>query len=177
MAVLYRGYSVIIKKSYLKYLSLLKYIQYKNLKYIYIFIHMNPPNHTRLRWLFSTILLVINILRPRQNCCHFIDNILKCILLNKNVCILFKVSLKFVPKFPITSIPALVQTIAWRRPSSKPLSEPMMWRIYASLGLNGLILMSSPPPLMHMFTDNKQSLWLYLHPNIMVTWKQNSLHQ
>ena len=33
---------------------------------------------------------------------------------------------KFVPKGPINNIPVLVQIMAWRRISDKPLSEPMM---------------------------------------------------
>ena len=37
-----------------------------------------------------------------------------------------KISLKFVPKGPIRTIPALFQIMAWRRPGDKPLSEPMM---------------------------------------------------
>ena len=37
-----------------------------------------------------------------------------------------KISLKFIPKGPINSIPALVQIMAWRRPDDKPLSKPMM---------------------------------------------------
>ena len=37
-----------------------------------------------------------------------------------------KNSLKFVPKGPINNIPTMVQIMAWRRPSDKPLSEPMM---------------------------------------------------
>ena len=49
-----------------------------------------------------------NTLRLRQNCCHFPGNIFKCIFLNENVWILIKFSLKFVPKFWINSIPALV---------------------------------------------------------------------
>ena len=36
--------------------------------------------------------------------------------------------------------------MAWRRPGAKPLSEPMMaiyyWRIYTSLGLNELKMLS-----------------------------------
>ena len=40
---------------------------------------------------------------------------------NENVKILIEISLKFVPKGP-----ALVQTMAWRRPGDKPLFEPMM---------------------------------------------------
>ena len=89
----------------------------------------------------------VNTLRPGQNGRHFTDDIFKCIFLNENVWILVKISLKFVPKGLINNIPALVQIMAWRRPGDKPLSEPMMVRlyirIYASLGLNEL----KPPPL------------------------------
>ena len=35
-------------------------------------------------------------------------------------------SLKFVPKGTINKIPVLVQIMAWRRPSDKPLSESMV---------------------------------------------------
>ena len=58
----------------------------------------------------------VNTLRPRQNGCHFTDDIFKCIFLNENVWIPIKISLKFVPKGPINNIPALVQIMAWRRP-------------------------------------------------------------
>ena len=44
----------------------------------------------------------------------------------KNVWISIKISLEFVLRFPISTIPALVQIMAWRRPGGKPLSEPMM---------------------------------------------------
>ena len=53
-------------------------------------------------------------------------------------------SLKFIPKGPITEIPALVQIAAWRRLGDNPLSEPMMIILLtyicvtASLGLNEL---------------------------------------
>ena len=66
-----------------------------------------------------------NTLRPRQNGRHFPDNIAKCILLNENVWISLKISLKFVPQGPINNIPALVQIMAWRRPGDKLLSGPM----------------------------------------------------
>ena len=48
------------------------------------------------------------------------------ILLNENIWISLKLSLKFVPKGRINNIPALVQIMAWRRPGDKPLSEAMM---------------------------------------------------
>ena len=65
-------------------------------------------------------------LRPRQHGRHFADDTFKRIFLNENVIISIKISLKFVPKGPIYNIPALVQTMAWRRSGDKPLSEPMM---------------------------------------------------
>ena len=68
----------------------------------------------------------INTLRLRRNGRHFADEIFKRIFLNENILIPVKMSLKFVPKGSINNIPALVQIMAWRRPSDKPLSEPMM---------------------------------------------------
>ena len=68
----------------------------------------------------------VNTLRPRQNRCHFADDIFKSIFLNENARISLKISLKFVPKVGINNTPALVQIMASRRPGDKPLSEPMM---------------------------------------------------
>ena len=68
----------------------------------------------------------LNTLRPRQDGRHFPYDIFKCIFVNENVWILIKISLKFVPKGPIISIPSLVQIMVWRRPGAKPLPEPMM---------------------------------------------------
>ena len=68
----------------------------------------------------------INTLRPRQNVCHFPDNIFKCISLNENIWITIETSPKFVSKGAINNIPALVQIMAWRRLGDKPLSEPTM---------------------------------------------------
>ena len=69
---------------------------------------------------------LLNPLRPRQNGCHYPDDIFKCIFLNKNVWILREILQKFAPKVWINNIPSLVQIMAWRRPGDKPLSEPMM---------------------------------------------------
>ena len=68
----------------------------------------------------------VNSLRPRPNRRHFADDIFKCIFENENEWISPRISLKFVSKVRINNIPALVQTVAWRRPGDKPLSEPMM---------------------------------------------------
>ena len=47
-----------------------------------------------------------------------------------------KISLKLIPNGPINDIPVLVQIMAWRWLGDKPLSEPAMIGMYASLGLN-----------------------------------------
>ena len=73
----------------------------------------------------ENIIVDFNTLRPRQNGRRFADDIFKCIFLNENVWIPIKISLKFVPRGPISNIPALVQIMAWRRPGDKPLSEAM----------------------------------------------------
>ena len=69
---------------------------------------------------------MLNTLSPRQNVRHFADDTFKRIFLNQNVEISIEISLKFIPKGPITNIPALVQVMAWRRPGDKPLTEPMV---------------------------------------------------
>ena len=68
-------------------------------------------------------------IEAEKTCRHFADDILKCIFVNENVWILFRISLKFVPKIRIYNIPALDQIMAWRRPGDKPLSEPRMVRL------------------------------------------------
>ena len=73
--------------------------------------------------------IYVNSLRPKQNGRHFADDTFKHIFLNENVGITIKISLKFVHKDPINSMPALVQIMAWRRPGDKPLSEPMVVRL------------------------------------------------
>ena len=73
-----------------------------------------------LQWLH------FNTLRPRQNGRRFADDTFKRIFYNEKVRILIKISLKFVPKGPISNNPALVKIMAWRRSGDKPLSEPMM---------------------------------------------------
>ena len=109
-----------------------------------------------MSWRWNTLralspLLDVITLRQRQNGHHFADKILKFISMNEIFWILKKVSLKFVPKCLINNIPALIQIIAWHRPVTKPLSEPMMislplhvcvtqpqWVIYGILVLSPL---------------------------------------
>ena len=66
----------------------------------------------------------VNTFRPWQNGCHFEDDTFKCISLNENAWMSYKISLKFVPWGPI--MPALVQIMAWHWLGDKPLSKPMM---------------------------------------------------
>ena len=83
---------------------------------------------------------VNNALKPRQNGCHFPDDIYKCIFMNENVPvqIWIKIPLKFVPKGPINTIPALVQVMAWRRPGHYQWWL-VYWHIYVSLGPNEMM--------------------------------------
>ena len=83
---------------------------------------------------YNIIIWGLNSLRSRRNRRYNADNIFKCIFFKENVWIQMKISLKFVPDGPpITSIPALVQIMAWRRPGDKPLSEPMMVSLLADM--------------------------------------------
>ena len=53
-------------------------------------------------------------------------DIFKRILLNENVRISIKISLKFVQEGSIDNKPALVQIMAWLRTGDKPLPEAML---------------------------------------------------
>ena len=90
-----------------------------------------------IRYWFLHRSVGFNTLRPRQNGRHFADNILKCIFVNENVWISLKISLKFVVKVRVNNIAALVQIMAWRRPSDKPLSEPMMFSLLTHICITG----------------------------------------
>ena len=81
-----------------------------------------PPN----TWAMCTPRYTVNTLRPRQDGCHFPDDIFRCIFLNENVWISLKISLKFIPQVSMNNIPALFQIMDGRRSSDKPLSEMMM---------------------------------------------------
>ena len=88
-----------------------------------IFYIIYAPRKEGCGWLLWPFLLTasvtgfnFNTWGTRQNGRHFADDNFKCIFLDKNVWILIKSSMKFVPKGPINNIPALVQIMAWRRP-------------------------------------------------------------
>ena len=68
----------------------------------------------------------VNSFPPEQNGHHFPDDIVKCIFMNENLCIMIHLSPKFIPKSPINHIPPLVQVMAWCQSGDKPLSEPML---------------------------------------------------
>ena len=63
---------------------------------------------------------------PRQNGCHFADNIFKGTFMNEMFWISLPISLKFVPKVPIDKKSALVQVMDWHQTSNKSLPEPML---------------------------------------------------
>ena len=69
---------------------------------------------------------IFDTLKASQNGCPFADDIVRCIFLNKNISILNKISLKYVPSGLIGNMAALVQIKAWLRTGDKPLCEPML---------------------------------------------------
>ena len=46
---------------------------------------------------------------------------------------MYEFCMKFVPRCPINTIPALVQIMAWRLPGANPLSEPMVVSLLAHI--------------------------------------------
>ena len=57
--------------------------------------------------------------------------------MNDKLCILIRISLKFVPKGPIDNKSAFIQVMAWRWTGAKPLSEPKLAQFteaYVALG-------------------------------------------
>ena len=88
--------------------------------------HLSKRNVQDIYPLFESKNYSFNALRPRQNECHFTDDIFKYIFLNENAWILMKILLKFVPRCPINNIPASVQIMVWGRTCDKPLSEPLV---------------------------------------------------
>ena len=107
----------------------------------------------------ETILNAFNTLRPRQHGSHFPDDIFKWIFLNENVWILIKISLKFVPRGPISNIPALVQIMAWRRPGDTPLSEPMAVSLLMHIYVTRPQWVTQEPEL-YLWTMEAQITWL-----------------
>ena len=73
----------------------------------------------------------------------FTDDIFKWILLNKDIWISFKISLKFVPKGLIYNAPTLIQMIGGNQPAtSRYLNQSGLVNagIYGSLGLDKLVI-------------------------------------
>ena len=68
------------------------------------------------------LMVWLNTLRLRQNCCHFADDLSNVFSWMK----IYQFCLWFVTKARINNILALVQIMAWCRPGNKPLSELMM---------------------------------------------------
>ena len=105
-----------------------------------------------------------NTLRLRQNGCHLPDGIFKYIFLNENVWLLIKVSLKFVPKGPISNNTALVQIMAWRRPGDKSLSEPMVVTILTH------ICVTRP-----QWVNNSYSITNFGHRRLVISYHQQDI--
>ena len=81
-------------------------VKYKVPSNLYYKTHSRQQTFSSLRC--SLVKYKVNTLNPRQNSCHFPDNIFKCIFLNENGLISLKLWLQFVPKGPINNIPSSI---------------------------------------------------------------------
>ena len=88
---------------------------------------IDPANKEATRFL-AALKLWFNSSSFGQHGHLFADNIFRCIFMNEKLCILIKISLKFVCQGQIDNNPALVQIMAWHKIGAKPLSEPMLNR-------------------------------------------------
>ena len=87
--------------------------------------------------------------RARQIGRHVPDEFFKFIFLNENVGISIEISLIFFPQGPINNNSALVEIMPIRRRAIIWANDgPAYWRLYASLGLNELIVQSPQPYLL-----------------------------
>ena len=73
---------------------------------------------------------------------HFADDIFKFIFFYGYCGILIQISLKYIPRGSFNNDLAFVQLVVYCQTGDKPSSEPVMayvlWRMYASPGLNRL---------------------------------------
>ena len=78
-----------------------------------------------------------NHIEPEQECDYFSYdiNIVKWIFLNITLCILIKISLKFVSVGSIGKKSALFQVMAWHQIGAKSLPEPMMTNFMMPYGV------------------------------------------
>ena len=60
------------------------------------------------KWALPQLFFFAKLISPWQNGHHFPHNSIRCIFVNEKVCILIKISVKFVDKCPIDNNPALV---------------------------------------------------------------------
>ena len=80
----------------------------------------------------------LNTLRPRQDGCLIADVILKCIFLNLNSWIPYKISWKYVAWRLIDNKPSMVQIMGCRRAGDNPIIWTINGIYIAKLGLDEL---------------------------------------
>ena len=98
--------------------------------------------------------LWFNIFRPRQNGRNFPDDIFKCIVLNENVWISIKISLKFVPSVRLTIFQHwLRKWLGAVQATSHYMNQWWLvyWRIYMSRGLIELTRSCIGSSVFHVF--------------------------
>ena len=64
-------------------------------------------SYVAMNWSQDRVFIILTHLPPGQDGRHFADDIFKCVSVNETLCILIKISLKFVPDGPVDNNPAL----------------------------------------------------------------------
>ena len=107
-------------------------------KYLYVysgwFVNALEPLAERCRW----IMICLTHL-TLKNGRRLIDDIFRCICMYEKLCISIRLSLRFVPRDPISNKPVFVQVMAWRRTDDKTLPKLMLTKF-----TNAYIRPSSP---------------------------------
>ena len=125
------------------------------------------------------LMIQVNISRPRQNVPHFVDAIVKCILLNEKVEILFKIWLTNVSKGPVNDNEALIEAMAVmvkKQPISWIIDGLIHRRIHTSLGLSANMYLSWYTPSIYRIYQSINSMisaWMKCAHNL----KQNNQFQ
>ena len=92
----------------------------------------------RIRVIHIYLIQCLNTLRPRQDGCLFADVILKCIFLNLNSWIPYKISWKYGAWRLIDNKPSMVQIMGCRRAGDNPIIWTINGIYIAKLGLDEL---------------------------------------
>ena len=112
----------------------------------------------------------VTTLGLRQNCYHLADDIFKRVFLNENIWIAIKISLKFVPKGAFDNMPALVQTMAWRRQATSHYLKQLWLSLPTHICITGLNELMSKIEDIKFLAKSKLGYLHYLCVHDVITY-------